>query len=100
MKSPVHDHADAHCLMKVLKGDLVERRFAFPRFPGMGGRLTETGNARYAEGKVTYMADRLGLHSIANPSPSEYAVSLHRKFKVRRVCSCRCTNCGPSIYPA
>jgi cysteine dioxygenase len=79
MKSPIHDHADAHCLMKVLKGDLVERRFAIPRFPGMEGRLTETAKARYAEGKVTYMSDRLGLHSIANPSPSDYAVSLHRK---------------------
>lgn len=76
-KSPVHDHADAHCLMKVLKGELVERRFAFPRFPGMEGRLTETGKAQYREGKVTYMADRLGLHSIANPSSSDYAVSLH-----------------------
>lgn len=79
-KSPVHDHADAHCLMKVLKGELVERRFAFPRFPGMEGRLTETGKAQYREGKVTYMADRLGLHSIANPSSSDYAVSLHRGF--------------------
>jgi cysteine dioxygenase len=85
-KSPVHDHADAHCLMRVLQGELVERRFAFPRFPGMEGKLTETGSAQYREGKVTYMADRLGLHSISNPSLSRYAVSLHRKLKSPSSC--------------
>lgn len=79
MKSPIHDHADAHCLMKVLQGNLVERRFAFPPPAGKQGKMTEISNVQYAEGKVTYMSDRLGLHSIANPSPSDYAVSLHRK---------------------
>jgi cysteine dioxygenase len=84
--SPVHDHADAHCLMKVLQGDLVETRFAFPRSPGRGGKLTQTAKAQYRQGKVTYMADRLGLHSIANPSMSGYAVSLHCKSMLVFVC--------------
>lgn len=78
--SPVHDHADAHCLMKILKGSIVEKRFAIPRSPGTEGKMTQTGKAQYGEGKVTYMADQLGLHSIGNPSMSEYAVSLHRKL--------------------
>jgi len=75
--SPVHDHADAHCLMKVLKGELVERRFAIPERPGMEGELRETCRREYGVGNVTYMADQLGLHEISNPSPTEYAVSLH-----------------------
>jgi len=60
--SPVHDHADAHCLMKVLKGTLKE--------------------TVYHEGRVTYMADELGLHKISNPDPTNVAVSLHRQCSV------------------
>ena len=28
--SPIHDHANAHCIMKILKGSLVETRYAWP----------------------------------------------------------------------
>lgn len=28
--SAVHDHADSHCFMKMLKGELVETRYAWP----------------------------------------------------------------------
>lgn len=28
--SQIHDHADCHCFMKMLKGELVESRFAWP----------------------------------------------------------------------
>ncbi|PSS28287.1 hypothetical protein M430DRAFT_47306 [Amorphotheca resinae ATCC 22711] len=76
-RSAVHDHADSHCLMKILQGELVERRFAIPKFPGTEGKLKQTAKAEYGTGKVTYMSDQLGLHSIANPSQSNYAVSLH-----------------------
>ncbi|KAH8787309.1 RmlC-like cupin domain-containing protein [Hyaloscypha finlandica] len=74
--SPIHDHADAHCLMKVLRGSIRERRFATPLNPGTGP-LQETSSLSFGPNKVTYMADALGLHSIENPSPTEYAVSLH-----------------------
>ena len=75
-QSPVHDHAEAHCLMKVLQGSLVERRFRVPE-EGHEGRMEETSNVRYQADKVTYMSDALGLHEIGNPSLSDYAVSLH-----------------------
>lgn len=29
--SAIHDHADSHCFLKVLKGDLMEVKFAFPQ---------------------------------------------------------------------
>jgi cysteine dioxygenase len=74
--SPIHDHADAHCLMKVLRGSIRERRFATPLNPGTVP-LQETSSLSSGPNKVTYMADALGLHSIENPSPTEYAVSLH-----------------------
>lgn len=28
--SAIHDHADSHCFLKVLKGGLMEVKFAFP----------------------------------------------------------------------
>ncbi|PMD13489.1 hypothetical protein NA56DRAFT_674836 [Hyaloscypha hepaticicola] len=75
--SPIHDHASAHCLMKILQGSIRERRFATPAHPGTSGPLVETSNLKFGRDKVTYMADSLGLHEIKNESEVEYAVSLH-----------------------
>ncbi|KAE9364949.1 hypothetical protein N431DRAFT_496163 [Stipitochalara longipes BDJ] len=76
--SPIHDHADAHCLMKVLKGSIRERRFATPSPSNQGtGPLTQTSDLKFGLDKVTYMADVLGLHAIENPSLTEYTASLH-----------------------
>lgn len=75
--SPIHDHADSHCLMKILKGQLQESRFAIPKDPKGEGPLTETARANFGVDKVAYIADNLGLHEISNPHPTEYAVSLH-----------------------
>lgn len=75
--SPIHDHADAHCLMKVLKGTLRETRYQHPAKAGVGPEVIKT--TTYKENEVTYMADELGLHRIANPDPGEIAVSLHRE---------------------
>lgn len=73
--SPIHDHADAHCLMKVLKGSLKETRFDFPGSDGVGPEIIK--ETMYQENQVTYMADELGLHRISNPDPENVAVSLH-----------------------
>ncbi|KAH8821739.1 RmlC-like cupin domain-containing protein [Xylogone sp. PMI_703] len=72
--SPIHDHADVHCLMRVLQGTLRETRYEFPREPAPMVIKQETV---YHEGQVTYMADELGLHRISNPDPEVVAVSLH-----------------------
>lgn len=76
--SPVHDHADAHCLMRVLKGTLKETRFDFPKNDATPPQVIK--ETLYHQGQVTYMADELGLHKISNPDESEVAVSLHRKY--------------------
>lgn len=66
--SPVHDHADAHCLMKVLKGELVERRFTIPQPLGREGPpLRETGRREFGVGKVTYMADQVSFFVFESP---------------------------------
>lgn len=105
--SPIHDHANAHCVMKILKGRLTETVYAWPcedpanptacataadsAYPstahtcssrrgsqGIGpAELEVTKETMYATDQVTYMSDSIGLHRIRNPSNEEFAVSLH-----------------------
>ncbi|KAL9094601.1 MAG: hypothetical protein Q9165_003160 [Trypethelium subeluteriae] len=74
--SPIHDHANAHCIMKVLKGSLKETRYKWPDHsnPGPPEVMHEQ---TFGQEEVTYMSDKLGLHTITNPDPNEIAVSLH-----------------------
>jgi cysteine dioxygenase len=74
--SPIHDHADAHCLMKVLKGSLLETRYNYPK--ALNTAPMAIKETAYTENEVTYMSDELGLHKISNPDPHHLAVSLHR----------------------
>jgi cysteine dioxygenase len=74
--SPIHDHADAHCVMKILKGSLRETLYSVPAIadPAPPQVMKETV---YHTNQVTYISDQIGLHKIANASDSEIAVSLH-----------------------
>ncbi|KAI1817847.1 cysteine dioxygenase type I [Poronia punctata] len=73
--SPIHDHGNAHCLMKILHGNLTETRYDFP--DGDVEKPMQIKSERvYEENAVAYMADELGLHRMCN-SGSDYAVSLH-----------------------
>ncbi|KAI0537874.1 cysteine dioxygenase [Xylaria digitata] len=73
--SPIHDHGNAHCLMKILKGDLTETRYAFPQ-QGHSHPLDIISEKTYGENEVAYIADELGVHRMFNKG-SEFAVSLH-----------------------
>ncbi|KAH6645345.1 cysteine dioxygenase [Truncatella angustata] len=73
--SPIHDHGNAHCLMKILKGNLTETRYAFPQ-QGHGHPLEIISGTTHSENEVVYMADELGLHQMSNKG-SDFAVSLH-----------------------
>ncbi|CCU82842.1 putative membrane Cysteine dioxygenase/cysteine dioxygenase [Blumeria hordei DH14] len=77
--SPIHDHTDSHCLMKILKGNLRERRYGIPH-ASYNCPLVQTSDLNYGLNKVAYMSDKLGVHEISNQSQSEYAVSLHLYF--------------------
>jgi cysteine dioxygenase len=73
--SPIHDHGNAHCLMKILKGNLTETRYAFPKEQDQGP-MKMISERVYSENAVAYMADELGLHRVSNRG-SDFAVSLH-----------------------
>jgi len=74
--SPIHDHGNAHCLMKILRGSLTETRFGFPEDHKEEERMEIISRKTYNENAVTYMADELGLHRVSNEG-SDFAVSLH-----------------------
>ncbi|KAL1961336.1 hypothetical protein VTO42DRAFT_64 [Malbranchea cinnamomea] len=79
--SPIHDHANAHCVMKILKGSLKETLYDWPDKDkvekGEDSPLKITRETVYEENQVNYMSDKLGLHKITNPDPENFAVSLH-----------------------
>ncbi|KAL2836616.1 RmlC-like cupin domain-containing protein [Aspergillus pseudoustus] len=79
--SAIHDHANAHCVMKVLKGTLQETLYTWPDQGKVeGGEPSPLQIAKvttYGENQVTYMSDKLGLHKIDNPDPKNVAISLH-----------------------
>lgn len=76
----VGSHANAHCIMKILKGSLTEARYAWPTVnlnQSEERPLQILSETTYNTNEVTYMSDKLGLHRISNPDPKSYAVSLH-----------------------
>ncbi|KAJ5911543.1 uncharacterized protein N7473_000846 [Penicillium subrubescens] len=79
--SAIHDHANAHCVMKILKGKLRETLYSWPDKKKIEQGETSppqiTRETTYEENQVTYMSDKLGLHRISNPDPDDFAISLH-----------------------
>lgn len=78
--SLIHDHADAHCIMKILQGTVKETMFHMPE-PGAlpNGPLSVKKDTMYTTDQVTYISDKIGLHRVSNPDQQAFAVSLHRK---------------------
>ncbi|KAL4785987.1 RmlC-like cupin domain-containing protein [Aspergillus varians] len=76
--SPIHDHANAHCIMKVLAGNLRETVYAAPEKGAEDAApLRMISETEHSPNDVTYIADDIGLHRVHNPSPTKVAVSLH-----------------------
>lgn len=79
--SPIHDHANAHCIMKVLAGNLTETVY-YPRDCQSSDTmpLKEKSVSNHGTNQVTYISDQIGLHRVSNPSANQIAVSLHCKL--------------------
>ncbi|GME75592.1 unnamed protein product [[Candida] boidinii] len=94
--SYIHDHANAHCIMKILKGTLTEHLYEMPLDPDNIAKSSEEiispdgsakkyynhhelkpYNTRDLEvNQVAYIHDKIGLHRIRN-NTDEPAISLH-----------------------
>ncbi|KAL6423891.1 hypothetical protein ACFW04_010373 [Cataglyphis niger] len=78
--SAIHDHANAHCVMKVLQGKLCETRYAWPdnfQMEENVKELKELERNTLETNEICYINDTLGLHRVENPSAINPAVSLH-----------------------
>lgn len=72
--SAIHDHANAHCCMKILKGTLTESLYEFPE--SEGSQLVPKSDYDLNCQQVGYISDDIGLHKISNPT-DDVSVSLH-----------------------
>ncbi|XP_054281090.1 cysteine dioxygenase type 1 [Macrosteles quadrilineatus] len=81
--SLIHDHANAHCFMKMLQGQLSEIRFEWPKdeetipTQAQPNKMVEISRTTLHQNEVCYINDELGLHRVENPSHSDVAISLH-----------------------
>ncbi|KAL1453847.1 hypothetical protein WDU94_010157 [Cyamophila willieti] len=92
--SSIHDHADAHCFMKMLDGSLQETRYTWPEEGNEEQRGEDEERPLHVMGKSTlklndvcYINDSLGLHRVENSSYSDRAVSLHLYSPPFNACS-------------
>ncbi|MEZ4857808.1 MAG: cysteine dioxygenase family protein [Flavobacteriaceae bacterium] len=69
--TPIHDHDGQKCWVYQVKGSISEKRYDYNH-----GNLTETFCTRLHPGKLTYMKDCMGFHSLVNDS-NECATTLH-----------------------
>ncbi|GAA6105969.1 cysteine dioxygenase type 1 [Tachysurus ichikawai] len=74
--SSIHDHADSHCFMKLLQGQLKETLFEWPDGKSHGDMLQKSQHI-LQENQCAYINDSIGLHRVENVSHTECAASLH-----------------------
>eukprot|EP00834_Sanchytrium_tribonematis_P003332 NODE_125_length_17255_cov_0.877827.p10 type:complete len:194 gc:universal NODE_125_length_17255_cov_0.877827:141-722(+) len=82
--SPIHDHANSHCLMKVLDGELAEHLY---NSPNEETEMTEKRCLTLQKDETTYIHDKIGIHKVGNPSTTRGAISLHIYSPPIKVCT-------------
>ena len=70
--SKVHDHADNGCIMKILQGELTEKRY----IRDMSGNFEIQQINTAHKGTASYIHDEIGYHALGNDH-TERAVGLH-----------------------
>lgn len=73
--SAIHDHADAHCCVKMLAGELIEHLYDFPDHEGEELQCRQETSMK--RNYVGYINDSIGLHKMSNPLQNRVSVSLH-----------------------
>jgi len=120
--SGVHDHADAHCWMKVIDGAVCEKLYDWPdaneataadneatsitikNADSNSLLMTPRRITEYNVGEVAYINDTIGLHRIENNSHTESAITLHLYSPAFDMCRSfdertgRSTNCKVTFW--
>lgn len=75
--SPIHNHADSHCWMKILEGTATEERYDCPKPAAEDTEMKPIKTMNYKTNECAYISDKIGLHRVLNNSSSEDLVTLH-----------------------
>jgi cysteine dioxygenase len=67
--APIHDHSCNGCWLKVLKGELEEKRY------DQNFNLKKTNILKIDE--ISFMKNNIGYHSVLNEKVDEIAVTIH-----------------------
>lgn len=89
--SSIHDHANSHCFLKMLDGEVREEIFDWPEDAAKteaNGGLQKRSEAVCHKNECGYISDSIGLHRIENNSHSNKAVSLHLYSPPFSECRC------------
>ncbi|CAH8653998.1 unnamed protein product [Schistosoma rodhaini] len=83
----IHDHAGADCFVKIIKGQIKETIYDWPKHLNPENSYNSTDETNFPlvvksvdvlkPGEVTYMHDKIGIHRLHNPSKTETAITLH-----------------------
>jgi len=68
-KTPIHDHADNGCWLKVLDGKIHEKKYST--------NLDLIHDHIYENGYVSYMNNTIGFHSIINSDKISYTLHIY-----------------------
>jgi cysteine dioxygenase len=88
--SPIHDHANSHCLFKCLDGELAETIYGFP---DSSKPMEIVKESIFKRNQVDYMNDKLGLHKVSN-NTNYPAISIHLYSPPILECKTFCQDSG------
>eukprot|EP00474_Spongospora_subterranea_P004108 CRZ04566.1 hypothetical protein [Spongospora subterranea] len=74
--SPIHDHANSECWVRIVSGTALEEQFIKDPCDESAPLQLKTVNTVPAGG-VTHIHDRIGLHRLGNASSEHVMISLH-----------------------
>ncbi|KAG0328803.1 hypothetical protein BGZ99_004467 [Dissophora globulifera] len=124
--SAIHDHSGAHCIMKILDGELKETQYDWPDKlitesdhpdSGVGSDNSDdegekvTASPMRVKKETTlcrnacaYMSDQLGLHKVSNPLKTKGSLSLHlytppfESCRIFNECSSKARSSGKCVF--
>jgi len=90
--SGIHDHSNAHCVMKILEGSIKETQYEWPE--AIGTPLKMKKETIYRRDDVAYINDSIGLHRVENNSHTDRTATLHFYYPAFDMCRCYDQNTG------
>ncbi|CAF0871437.1 unnamed protein product [Didymodactylos carnosus] len=100
MGSPIHNHSGCDCFMRIIKGEIIETRYVYPKDDKFHKKIVEAGSvddgkwsgldviqeSKLVEGDVRWINDMMGVHKMENEHEVEGSVTMHCYIPPYAVC--------------